>query len=299
MRTPGLSKALTALVALCLLGAAFPAAAQLRINDAITWGISPGGGHLAWISFQQLALNIFYTLLGVVVALAATAIVAGGVMYILALGDEARASRAKRVVTYAIIGLFIAGIPLLIVNIICDVLNLTTPACQSLSPPASFRNIADNITNFLLGLVVFLAFAAVVWGAVMYITALGDESRVAQAKRILLGAVIGIIIAGLYYAIITAACYVIGQSIDGEECTNNVQQFADIILSAVGIFLALLAPIAVGAIIYGAYLYITSLGQEDRAAQGKRVLLYATLGIALSIAAAIIVNVVIRLFIFI
>jgi hypothetical protein len=276
-------------LALCLLAAAFPAAAQLDINSAT--GFARTEGKLPWITLETAASNIYLWLQGIAVSLALLAIVVGGIMYILSLGDEARAGRAKRIVLYAVIGLIIIGIIILILQTICQVLNIQTSACLNLNPPATLPQIISNIGDFLLGLVVFLAFAAVVAGGVMYIMALGDESRVARAKRIILGAVIGIMIAGLYQAIVYAVCEVVGQSIAGTPCANTLDQIVTIVLRAINVFLIMLTPLAVGAMVYGGYLYITSLGQEDRAAQGKRVILYALFGIIITVLAAMIVNV--------
>lgn len=61
-----------------------------------------------------------------------------------------------------------------------------------------------TLGNFILAvlatvaaLVAVLALVALVWGAVMYITSLGDESRIEKAKKIILYALLGLLVLGV------------------------------------------------------------------------------------------------------
>lgn len=63
-------------------------------------------------------------------------------------------------------------------------------------------NIIIDIINILLGLAAVLAVAAIIWGAVMFITSLGNEQRVASAKKIIFWAIAGLLIIGFSFAII-------------------------------------------------------------------------------------------------
>lgn len=65
------------------------------------------------------------------------------------------------------------------------------------------------------------------------------------------------------------------------------------IISILTVVAAVLAAIALAALLYGGFLYITSLGEEDRARTAKRVILYAIIGIIVIGAAGILVNVII------
>jgi len=61
-------------------------------------------------------------------------------------------------------------------------------------------------------------------------------------------------------------------------------------------FLAIVTIVAVAAIIWGGFVYITSAGDEEKARKAKSVIFYAILGLIILGAAAIIVNVVISLY---
>lgn len=59
-----------------------------------------------------------------------------------------------------------------------------------------------NIVKWLLGFVGALAVLMIVVAGIIYITAAGDEGRVDSAKRYLLYAIVGLIVAILAYAIV-------------------------------------------------------------------------------------------------
>lgn len=62
--------------------------------------------------------------------------------------------------------------------------------------------VLTNVVNWLLGLAGILALLALVWGGIRYITALGNESTAAEAKKIITWAIIGLLVVGGSYAII-------------------------------------------------------------------------------------------------
>ena len=65
-----------------------------------------------------------------------------------------------------------------------------------------FFQILLESTNFLLSLIAVLALATMVWGGIYYIIALGQDEKIQKAKKIILAAIIGIIIAGISFVII-------------------------------------------------------------------------------------------------
>ncbi len=59
-----------------------------------------------------------------------------------------------------------------------------------------------NIVKWLLGFVGALAVLMIIVSGIMYITAAGDEGRVDSAKRYLVYAIVGLVVALLGYAIV-------------------------------------------------------------------------------------------------
>lgn len=102
----------------------------------------------------------------------------------------------------------------------------------------------------------------------------------------------------------------LGQPVEGvglEKGFNKVEDIAKIsnietynkgisefILRILTILTAFLAVAAVAALIYGGFVYITSAGNEDRAQTGKKILLYALIGLLIVGAAGLTINLIIN-----
>lgn len=59
-----------------------------------------------------------------------------------------------------------------------------------------------QVTNYVLGFIVLIATLIIIYGGVLYLTAAGNDDRVAQAKKTISSGIIGMVIAGLAYAIV-------------------------------------------------------------------------------------------------
>src|SRR5688572_12176011 len=73
----------------------------------------PEQGNL--VTYIATAISIF---LAVIAVVAAAFIVIGGVQYISSRGDEQQAERGKKTVIYAVIGLIVVGLAVIIVNFV-------------------------------------------------------------------------------------------------------------------------------------------------------------------------------------
>lgn len=70
--------------------------------------------------------------------------------------------------------------------------------------------IIATATRYLLGLVGFLAMAALVWGGVLYIVSLGNDQNVQKAKQVIFWAIAGLIIIMLSYVILSTVLGFLG-----------------------------------------------------------------------------------------
>ena len=66
-----------------------------------------------------------------------------------------------------------------------------------------------NITNYILGFIAIIATLVIIFGGVTYLTAGGNEDNVAKAKQTIAAGVIGMVIAGLAYAMVIVVSTVI------------------------------------------------------------------------------------------
>lgn len=60
-----------------------------------------------------------------------------------------------------------------------------------------------NIIVYLIGIVAILAIIAITWSAIQMFLSVGDEAKFNKAKKILITALVGVGVAGGWYAIVT------------------------------------------------------------------------------------------------
>src|SRR5687767_5078756 len=63
-------------------------------------------------------------------------------------------------------------------------------------------DIIVSIINIMLAFSAILAVGAIIWGAVTMIISVGNDSKVASAKKIIFWAVLGLLLAGLSFLIV-------------------------------------------------------------------------------------------------
>ena len=87
--------------------------------------------------------------------------------------------------------------------------------CAWASPPTPGNVPQDlttslvNMTNWILGFIGLIAILFIIYGGVLYLTSAGDDSRVENGKKTITYALMGLVIAGLAYAIVNVIISVI------------------------------------------------------------------------------------------
>ena len=75
--------------------------------------------------------------------------------------------------------------------------------------PTDIRAAIMNVTNWILGFIAIVATLVIIYGGVLYLTAGGNEDNVGAAKKTISYGIIGIVIAGLAYAMVIVVSTVI------------------------------------------------------------------------------------------
>lgn len=214
---------------------------------------------------------------GLLIGIATLAITIGGVMYMLSGGNEQRSSRAKNIVLYAILGLFIG----LIANVI-------TLVVENLYH-GNFVFAGWQINAYLLVFtfafsffIISLAVLAIIFGGIMYILSGGDERRSSTAKNIIIYAILGLVIALLATGI--------AQEVQNVVTGANPVQTKDLIDNISDYFVGFLAILSALVVVIGGVMYVMSLGDEQRTSRAKRIIFFAILGLLVSGLATIISN---------
>ena len=85
------------------------------------------------------------------------------------------------------------------------------PGYESLcrAGPDTNPNLFGNIVQFLIVIAIVVSVVFMIWGGIIWITSGGDKGKVEQARSAITGAIIGLLIALLAYAIVSYVFYLI------------------------------------------------------------------------------------------
>ncbi len=233
------------------------------------------------IYFRYL-INVAISLIGVT---AFGFLVYAAFKYVTSQGEQEASNTAKRQITFALVGLFVAGAA----GSIIAVIDYNTAAdAIGRRDIVSLATSLDTVIRIIRDLISVVAFGFIVHAAFKYVTSQGDQEAAATAKRQITYALFGIIVAWgawLLIMIITTA-----------NQNNNyiwVDLLQDYIRTYIELALEFVAVIAGAFLVFAGFKYITSGGDAEVAATAKRQIVYAILGIVIAGLALLIVQVVI------
>ena len=75
--------------------------------------------------------------------------------------------------------------------------------------PNDFNQSIKKATNWILGFVGMIAVLMLIWGGINYLTSAGDEDKAKTGKKTIMYALIGLVIAGIAYALVDVIITVI------------------------------------------------------------------------------------------
>ncbi len=176
------------------------------ISDAIVRSVAFGiegdifrGGTAGAAQYGRQAssfLQGIYTLIEVVIgSVAVFELVTAGMRYIAASASDDQISTAKRQIQWSLIGLFVVAISEFVAK------NILFKNQGTQLGFSDTKNLLVQITNFVSGTIGTLSFVFLLYAGFLYVTAAGKEDNVSKAKKILMGAAIGIILAVSAFAI--------------------------------------------------------------------------------------------------
>lgn len=110
-------------------------------------------------------------------------------------GDEDIVNKAKNVIPWAALGLVLVGVAEFVVK---DILFVDAGSGISLE---NARDLFASLTNFASGFIATISIIMAIYAGYLYIISSVDEDRTEQAKKAIVGAVIGIVIAAGAFAI--------------------------------------------------------------------------------------------------
>ena len=139
--------------------------------------------------------DLLKTVVGWLGIVAVAVIVIGGVMYMTSMGDTGKVTRAKNTILYGVIGLAICALAFAIVTFVVGIVN-------SAAATDDLQSSVVYIVKRVVAVLGVVAVAVIVFGGVMYMTSMGDTSKVKKGKDTILYGVIGLVICALAFAIV-------------------------------------------------------------------------------------------------
>jgi hypothetical protein len=130
-------------------------------------------------------------------AIAVLMIIFAGFRLVTSGGNEEVQTKSKRMIMYAVIGLIVIGVSEFVVK---DV--VFPEAGEKISNVERAKQLIVSFTNFVSGFVATVAVAFYMYGGFLYITGTGKEDQATKAKRVFIGATIGLVIAMAAFALV-------------------------------------------------------------------------------------------------
>lgn len=147
-------------------------------------------------------------------AIAVLMIVIAGFRYATSGGNEDIMEKAKRQITYAVIGLILVGVAEF------GVKNIFFPEQGSKVPDVEQgKRLIVNLTNFISGFLTTIAAVMYVYAGYIYVTAFGNEDATGKAKKVIIGATIGLLLAMAAFGIVNTTIKLENQIGPGGKAT--------------------------------------------------------------------------------
>jgi hypothetical protein len=167
------------------------------------------------------------------------------------------------------------------------------------SNPLAFNTVEgllNSIWGFLQGIIVILSLIMIVTGALVYMTAAGEEGKLTVGKNIITAALIGLALALATPSFLKQIGDILGWSGTDSSSVQNAKSFLDILQTVINFLLSVVGVIAIIMLVIGGLMYLLAAGDEDRIKTGKKIVQYSLIGIAVALAALVLVTQVVAFF---
>ena len=94
-------------------------------------------------------------------------------------------------------------------HLVCDGIRRWGMIPKPSNVPDDFEQSIKNATDWILGFVGMIAVLMLIWGGINYLTSAGDEDKAKTGKKTISYALIGLVLAGIAYAVVNVIITVI------------------------------------------------------------------------------------------
>jgi hypothetical protein len=168
-----------------------------------------------------------------------------------------------------------------------------TGGTVTFSNPLSFTTVQGMTGAFLSalqGIIVTLALVFLVFGGVLYIISAGDEGRIKTAKAAITAAMIGLAIGVAAPSFLKEIGTILGWGSVAPTAVTAAPSLGTILQNILNFLLSMVGILAIIMLVIGGLMYFAAAGDEKRADTAKSIVKFAIIGIAVSLAALVIVT---------
>ncbi|QQS61715.1 MAG: hypothetical protein IPN70_02180 [Candidatus Moraniibacteriota bacterium] len=153
------------------------------------------------------------------------------------------------------------------------------------------QGVLGSILEYLQGIIVLLSVVFLVIGGVIYTTSGGNEGSIKIAKGAVLASMIGLAI-GIVAPTFLKEIYLILEAGPNVVKTpvESATPLIDIALNVLNFLLAIVGVISLIMMVVGGIMYLVSGGSEKRIETGKKIFIYALVGLTIALASLLIVR---------
>ncbi|MBU2025973.1 MAG: TrbC/VirB2 family protein [Patescibacteria group bacterium] len=153
----------------------------------------------------------------------------------------------------------------------------------------NFEEVATKIIDYLKTIVAFVAIAVLIIAGIFYVFSQGNEQRTTLAKKIMTGAVIGVVIVLAAPTILKELFEIFGFA-SKDATIDAAQEAKSVVTKAAKTLLSVLGAIGIISLVWSGILYLTSGGNQERAEKAKKQFVYSVIGLVIALAALIIIK---------
>lgn len=250
-------------------GFEIPGSTEIGKNSiSVDWS---GGTHTAQ-SLRDIGINILGVAKLVVSGFALIYLVMIGVWFVIGSDSEEKVRKQKNQIIYSLIAFIFLNVP----GVIYQIISPDNLGSKDIGPiddwknhswgilwqTAGFDNFFGNIVAFLRLFVFATAVLMLTWGLFRLLISGGDEEHRNRAKNRIIYGVAGLIF--MWFVELWWRLIAVG---------NIAWEISGVSGQIVGIAIYFAGPAAIFMLILGAYYYLTSAGDEDRAKKGKAIVI--------------------------
>lgn len=152
------------------------------------------------------------------------------------------------------------------------------------------EEVLNSILGTLQGIIVILSLVFIVIGAVLYITSAGNDKQMETAKGAITASMIGLALGLAAPSFLKEIGTVLGWGAVDSSSVAGAQTLSQIATNVLNFLLSVVGVLAIIMLVVGGIMYLTAAGDEDRIDTGKSIVKYSIIGIAVALAALVIVS---------